>query len=76
MTESFVTKDINFSQLASTVKAYFIKETPKSLLLRLPDSISFWVPKRFIDSQFSNDTKTVQEFIIEDWILRKIGLLA
>lgn len=76
MTESYVTKDINSSQLASIVKGYFIKETPKSLLFRILDSISFWVPKRFIDSQFSNNSKVIQDFIIEDWILRKIGLIS
>ncbi|KKL57261.1 hypothetical protein LCGC14_2237150 [marine sediment metagenome] len=69
----FVTKDPN-SQLASIIKGYYIEETSRSLLLRLPNSISFLVPKRYIDSPFTCDKEIVQEFIVEDYILKKIGL--
>ncbi len=71
----FITKDPN-SQLASIIKGYYIEETSRSLLLRLPNSISFWVPKRYVDSPFTSDKGIVQEFIIENFILKKIGLLS
>ena len=52
-----------------------MEENPRSLLIRLVDGRKFWVPKRFIDSKFSRKKNIKQEFIIENWILRKIGFI-
>ena len=64
-------EDLGFS---TTIEGYYIEEIQKSVNIRLPDSISFWVPKRFIDTQFFRETDFKQEFLIDNWILRKIGL--
>jgi len=50
-----------------------MNETSKSVLIRIYNGISFWVPKRFIDSSYSKKENILQEFLIENWILRKIG---
>ena len=71
MTESLTTQD-SFKR-NSSITGYYLNETPKSILIKLSNGISFWVPKRFIDSTFSPDEELKQDFLIEDWILRKIG---
>jgi len=48
-------------------------ENSKSILIRIYNGISFWVPKRFIDSSYSKTQNLLQEFLIENWILKKIG---
>ena len=73
MVESLHLEEIKSLGLSSRIEGYYMKENPKSLLIRLPNSLSFWVPKRFIDSEYSNDNNIRQEFIIDNWILRKIG---
>ncbi|NVM37635.1 MAG: hypothetical protein HWN81_18720 [Candidatus Lokiarchaeota archaeon] len=73
MTESYVFKDKDFSKLKSIVRGYYIEDTPKSVLIELPNGTSFWVPKRYIDSEISKDTKIQQNIMIQDWILKKIG---
>ena len=73
MTETYIFKDNDFFKLSSTVKGYYIEDTPKSVLFELPTGTSFWVPKKFIDSEISKNSKVQQSIIIQDWILRKIG---
>jgi len=70
MTESIIPKDY---KLNSAIKGYYMNETSKSVLIRIFNGISFWVPKRFIDSSYSKKESMLQEFLIENWILRKIG---
>ena len=59
--------------LSSTIEGYYVEENPKSIRIKLPDSITFWVPKRFIDSRFFREHSIKQEFVIDNWLLRKIG---
>jgi len=73
MVESLHLKEIKSLELSSRIEGYYIEEDPKSIRIRLPNSISLWVPKRFVDSEYSNDNNIKQEFIIDNWILRKIG---
>jgi len=73
MVGSLHLKEIENLELSSRIEGYYIEENPKSLRIGLPNSISFWVPKRFVDSEYSNGNNIKQEFIIDNWILRKIG---
>ena len=73
MVESIHPNDMESLGLSSRIEAYYLEENPKSLLIRLPSGITFWVPKRFVDSKFSKVNNIKQEFIIDTWILRKIG---
>jgi hypothetical protein len=73
MVGSLLLKEIESLELSSRIEGYYIEENPKSLLIRLPHGISFWVPKRFVDSKYSINNNIKQEFIIDSWILRKIG---
>ena len=74
MVESVHLKEMEDLGFSTTIEGYYIEENQKSVNIRLPDSISFWVPKRFIDTQFFRETDFKQEFLIDNWILRKIGL--
>ena len=73
MTETYVFKDNDFSKLSSVVRGYYIKDTPKSIQIKLPNGISFWVPKWYIDSEITENDEIQQDFVIQDWILKKIG---
>jgi len=70
MTESITPKRF---KLNSIIKGYYMDENSKSVLIRIYNGISFWVPKRFIDSTYSQNQNLLQEFLIENWILKKIG---
>jgi hypothetical protein len=59
--------------LCSVIKGYYMDENSKAILIKIQNGISFWVPKQYIDSPFSTNKNIVQEFIIEKWILRRIG---
>lgn len=73
MVELIHPKDMENLGFSSKIEAYYLEENPKALLIRLPGGLTFWVPKRFIDSKFSKVNNIKQEFIIDTWILRKIG---
>ncbi|MHA2036012.1 MAG: hypothetical protein ACW972_04155 [Promethearchaeota archaeon] len=73
MVELLISSEIESLDLNSRIEGYYIEENPKSLHIRLPSGSSFWVPKRFIDSEFSKESNTRQIFIIDTWILRRIG---
>ncbi len=73
MVESLIRKDMVDLGLSCSIEGYYVEENPKSVLIRLTNNESFWVPKRFIDSNFFRESSFKQEFIIDNWILRKIG---
>ena len=68
-------KDQNSFEPESVVKGYYARETPRAVFIKLPDQKFICVPKSTINSVYAKDTNTLQEFIIDDWVLRKLGLL-
>ena len=73
MVESVYPEVVKSLNLNIKIEGYYVEENPRSLRIRLSGGITFWVPKRYIDSEFSRDKNIKQQFIIEKWILRKIG---
>jgi len=73
MVESLIRKDMEDLGLSRSIEGYYVEENPKSVLIKLTNGKSFWVPKRFIDSKFFRESSLKQDFIIDNWILRKIG---
>ena len=73
MIKSIPQNEMQRLDLSSKIEGYYVEENPKALHIRLERGTSFWVPKRLIDSKFSNNTNLKQEFVIDNWILRKIG---
>ena len=73
MVESLVPFDMEKLDLSSQIEGYYLEENPKSVLIKLPSGASFWIPKRFIDLKFFRESSFKQEFIIDNWILKKIG---
>ena len=73
MVESLQLKELEILELSTKIEGYYSEENPKSLRIRLSSGSSFWIPKRFIDSEYSNDKNIKQEFIIDTWILLEIG---
>jgi len=75
MTSNFIFKDQDSFEPVSLVKCYYMKDNVKTLFVRLPDGKVICVPKTTIQSEFSRDKTILQELIVDDWILRKFGLL-
>lgn len=73
MVESRIPKEIEALNLSSKVEGYYVNEDPKSIFIRLQQGMSFKVPKKFVDSEFIRDPNIKQIFVIDSWILRKIG---
>jgi hypothetical protein len=72
--ESLILKPNTSSiDLTRTIKAIYQQETPKSIQIRLVNGIKIWVPKRYIDSEYSSNTLMEQKFRIENYILKKLG---
>ena len=74
MTESNNFANQNLFELCSTIKGYYINENPKAVFIKIHNGSSFWVPKHFIESSVSKKEDIIQEFTIENFILRKIGI--
>ena len=70
MTETYSTPQ---ASLQKTITGYFLEEKNKAILIRLPNSVSFWVPKRYLSNYVIKSPKTTQEFVIDAYILDKIG---
>ena len=71
MTESHIVEGSNSS--SSTIKGYYLSENSRAILIKIYNGISFWVPKHFIVSPFSKKESLLQEFTIENFILKQIG---
>ncbi len=74
MVGSIHLKEMESLGFSRKIEGYYIEENQKSVSIRLPNSMSFWVRKRFIDTKFFRETNFKQEFLIDNWILGKIGL--
>ena len=73
MVESIPPKEFESLNLICKINGYYIEENNRSLHIKLPSGTTFWVPKRYTDSNFSRKLNIRQDFIIETWILKKIG---
>jgi len=74
MLESLISKtNASSFDLTRCIKAFYQQETPKSIQIRLVNGIRIWVPKRYIDSEYSSNTLMEQKFRIENYILKKLG---
>lgn len=75
MIESLISKPNTSSfDLTRTIKAIYQQETPKSVQIQLKNGTKMWVPKRYIDSEYSSNRLIEQKFRIENYILKKLGL--
>ena len=75
MNSNFIIKDQDSYQPESTVKGYYVRETPRAVYIRLPNGKFICFPRSTINSVYVKDLKTLQDFTIDDWILRKLGLI-
>ena len=63
----------NHELLKTQISGYYLEETPKAISIRLPHGAPFWVPKRHIGNNINKSPDINQKFIIDKWILEKIG---
>ncbi|MFX0000449.1 MAG: hypothetical protein ACFE88_10040 [Candidatus Hermodarchaeota archaeon] len=75
MTSNFIIKSQDSFEPVSVVKFYYMKDNKKTIFVRLPNGKVICVPKTTIQSKFSRDKNRLQDIIIDDWILRKFGLI-
>lgn len=75
MTSNFTIKDQNSYEPVSVVKCYFAKDNQRTVFIELLNDKIVCIPKTAIQSNFLKDKNVLQEFIIDDWILRKLGLI-
>lgn len=75
MSSNFIIKDQDSYEPVSVVKCYFAKDNQKTVIIKLPNGKIVCVPKTTIQSDFLRDRNVLQELIIDDWILRKLGLI-
>jgi len=74
MMESLISKPNSSSfDLTTIIEATYQRETPKAVQIQLMNGIKIWVPKRYIDSEYSSDIFIEQKFRIENYILKKLG---
>jgi len=53
------------------IEARIVKETEKSLLLKLEDGPEFWCPKSQIKGKYDDEFEGYQEIWVKKWVLRK-----
>ena len=75
MNSNFIIKDQDSYRPESIVKGYYVKETPKAVYIRLPNGKFICFPRSTINSVYAKDSRILQDFTIDDWILRKLGLI-
>ena len=75
MTSIYIIKDEGSFEPESIVKGHYNRETPRAVYIKLPDGKIVCFPKSTINSTYSTNTQKLQEFIIDDWVLRKLGLI-
>jgi hypothetical protein len=73
MTESMILNENESYALSTIISGYFVGADQKAVHIRLQSGRSFWVPKDYIDPNFRNEKKFLQDFTIDRWILKKIG---
>jgi len=52
-----------------------MKDNKKTVFGRLPNGKVICIPKTTIQSEFSRERNLLQDLVIDDWILRKFGLM-
>ena len=75
MNSNFIIKVQDSYRPESIVKGYYVRETPRAVYIRLSNGKFICFPRSTINSMYSKDSKILQDFIVDDWILRKLGLL-
>ncbi len=75
MTSNFIIKDQESFEPVSIVKCYYMKDNKKTVFGRLPNGKVICIPKTTIQSEFSRERNLLQDLVIDDWILRKFGLM-
>lgn len=75
MISNFIIKDQDSYEPVSVVKCNFAKDNQRTVLIKLPNDKIVCIPKTTIHSNFLKDKNVLQEFIIDDWILRKLSLI-
>ncbi|MFX1316878.1 MAG: hypothetical protein ACFE9T_13535 [Promethearchaeota archaeon] len=75
MNSNFIIKDQDSYEPVSIVKGFYVRETARAVFIRLPNGKYIWFPRTTINSVYSKDPNIFQEFIIDDWFLRKLGLI-
>ena len=75
MSSNFIIKDQDSYEPVSVVKCYFAKDNQRTVFIKLPNDKIVYVPKTTIQSDFLKDKNILQELVIDDWILRKFGLI-
>ena len=75
MLSTSVQKNPNPREPYSIVKGFYESETPRSVLIRLTDRQSFWFPKIFIYPNFTPHRVPLQDFKIDNGILKRFKLI-
>ncbi|MHA2280403.1 MAG: hypothetical protein ACXAC5_06100 [Promethearchaeota archaeon] len=58
------------------IKAQIKVESPKALLITLESGEEYWIPKSTIHSMYDvNNKKTLQKFVVDNWIIEKHKVL-
>ena len=75
MNSSFIYKEKDSYEPVSVVKCYYMNDTKKTVLMKLPDGKVISIPKNAIQSEYIRNKSSIQDLIVDDWILRKVGLV-
>ncbi|MHA1734265.1 MAG: hypothetical protein ACTSU5_20190 [Promethearchaeota archaeon] len=63
-------------ELSSTIRAKIVRSSQKAVLLKTGDGKEFWAPKSMISSDYDEESRGEQEFIVATWVLRKHQVVA
>jgi len=75
MNSKSVLYDPNSREPFGILKGIYISETPRSILLKLIDKQSFWLPKSFIIPDYLSDSSLAQDFKVDNKVLRRLSKL-
>lgn len=75
MLSTSVKKSPDSREPFSIVKGFYVSETPRSVLVKLTDRQSFWFPKTFLYSNYTPHTVPIQDFKIDNGILKRFRLI-
>ena len=59
----------------SNIKGIIEGETEKALLIQFGENKEVWIPKSLIRSNYNSMNEISQDFIIDNWILKKNSIL-
>ncbi|MHA1291619.1 MAG: hypothetical protein ACTSQJ_02995 [Promethearchaeota archaeon] len=69
-------KNGKITQNKSNLKGIIIEETEKALLIRIQSGREFWLPKSTIHSNYLSKKNIDQNFLIDDWVLKRNKILS